>query len=106
MAWRMAGRGRQRERIVERIAIIDKQRLTSLDDWQTVVRPDVAGRLLFLLCRLFPGGVLLLVENVLCARKGRHPASVAQHRVPAAVVDVQVGAEYVVDRIIRQPGGL
>src|SRR5262249_26014194 len=37
-------------------------------------------------------------------REGRHPPAVLEHRVPADVVEVQMGAEDPVDRLARAPG--
>src|SRR5262249_38298282 len=46
-----------------------------------------------------------LVEHVLGLGKGRHPAAVTQHRVPAGVIDVQMSAEYIIDVFKSQAGG-
>src|SRR6516165_11882424 len=40
MAGRMAGRGRQRDGIVERVVVVDQNRLPRLDNWQTIVAED------------------------------------------------------------------
>src|SRR5262249_40783623 len=56
--------------------------------------------------RLLPGAVFALVKDVFRLREGRHPAPVAQLRVPAGMVDVQVGAEHVVDVLEPQAGGV
>ncbi len=37
-------------------------------------------------------------------RKGRSPFPVNQHRVPADMVDMQMGAQHRVDRLAREPG--
>ena len=102
MAGRVARSRRQPHRVIQGIVVVHQQRLARLDDRQAVIGPDVAGRLLALLRRLLPGGILPLVEHILGVREGRHPAAVAQHRIPAAMVDVQVGAEHVVDRLEAQ----
>src|SRR5882672_2711935 len=45
-----------------------------------------------------------LMEHVLRIRKSRHPAAVAKHGVPAAMIDVQVCAKHIVDLIEGEPG--
>ena len=92
--------------IVECIVIINQQRLAGGDDWLAVVTPDIARGLFFLLGGLLPGSVFLLVEHVFGVREGRDPTAIAEHRVPAAMIDVQVGAEDVVDFFELQSGGL
>src|ERR1051326_7416395 len=43
MAWRMAGRRGEGEGVVERIIVIDQQRLAGGDDWLAIIAPDVAA---------------------------------------------------------------
>ncbi len=103
MAGRVPRRRRQSDEIVERVVVVDQQPLPGLHHRLAVEAPDVAGRIFFLLRRLLPGGVFALVEDVFRLREGRHPAAVHQPRVPAAMVDVQMGAEHVVDVLEAQP---
>src|SRR5215813_4459376 len=57
-------------------------------------RAACAGSGFAALGRFLPGGIFAFVENIFGFRKCRHPASVAQHRVPAAMVDMQMRAEH------------
>src|SRR5262249_19613673 len=99
-------RGRdERERIVERKIVVDQQRLAGRDHRLAVEAPHVAGRVVAALGRLLPGGVFALVKDVFRLWKGRYPAAIAQHGIPAAVIDVQMRAEHVVDALERQPRG-
>jgi hypothetical protein len=45
------------------------------------------GPIFAALVRFFPGRVFAVVENVFRRGEGRHPFAVAQHRIPAGVVD-------------------
>src|SRR5688572_32888900 len=97
MARRVSRRRRQRDQVVERIIVVDEERLAGLDDRLAVEAPDIAGRVRAALRRLLPGRVFALVEDIFGIREGRHPAAVAQGGVPAAMVDVEMRAEDVVD---------
>ena len=46
MAGRVPGRRRQPDRVVQRVVVIDQQRLAGRDDRLAVEAPDIAGRLL------------------------------------------------------------
>ncbi|GCC48700.1 hypothetical protein chiPu_0032795, partial [Chiloscyllium punctatum] len=96
----MARRRRQRHGIVERIVVVDQERLPGLDDRQAIVAKHRAGWIGAPGVLGLPGRILALVEDVFRVREGRHPASVAQRGVPAGVVDMQMGAEHVVDLLI------
>src|SRR5215813_10441216 len=85
---RMAGRGRERERVVERKSVVYQQGLAGFNDRSTIVGPHVARRIGPLLGHLLPVGILALVENVLGIWKRRHPPAIAQHGIPASMVDV------------------
>ncbi len=103
MAGRMARRRRQRDGVIECIIVVDQQRLSRLDDGQAIVakyraRRIVAFRVFRLPCRVFA-----FVEDIFRVRKRRHPATVAQNRVPAGVVDVQMRAEHIVDLVEPMP---
>src|SRR5271170_3400862 len=97
MAWRMARCSGQPKRIIELVIVVDKQCLTGRDHRFAVEPPHIAGRCIATFGRLFPCSVFALVEYVFGLREGRHPSAVSQHRVPAAMVNVQVRAEHVVD---------
>ena len=100
MAGRVARRRREPERVVERKIVVDEQSLTGRDHRLAVEPPNIAaapGARFTALGRFLPGGVFAPVEDVFRLREGRYPFAVAQHRVPAGVVDVQVRAENVVD---------
>ena len=105
MAGRMARRRSQPHRVVEREIVVDEERLAGLDDGLAVEAPDIARRVVAAPRRLLPGGVFALVEDVFGPREGRHPAPVAQDRVPAAVIDVEMRAEHVVDVLEPEAGG-
>ena len=76
---RVAGRGGERERVVELVGVVDQQCLAGLDDRAAIVGPHVARRVGALLRHGLPVRVFALVENVLGLRERRHPAAVAQH---------------------------
>ena len=97
MAGRMPRRRRQRDRVVERIVVVDQNRLPRFHDRQAIVAKHRARRVRALGILRFPRGIFPLVEYVFRVGKRRHPAPVAQRRVPAGVVDVQMGAKDVVD---------
>src|SRR5215475_9387621 len=105
MAGRVARRGGEPKRVVKLKVIVDQQRLTGRDHRLTVKPPDVSGWIVSALSRFLPGGVLELVKHVFCLRESRDPPPVAEQSIPAAVVDVQVCAEYVVDILEPQPAG-
>src|SRR5262245_1295662 len=105
MAGRVARRRGEPKRVVKLKLIVDQQRLTSRDHRLTVKPPDVSGWIVSALSRFLPGGVLELVKHVFCLRESRDPPPVAEQSIPAAVVDVQVCAEYVVDILEPQPAG-
>src|SRR5262249_56952588 len=93
----MAGRGGERKCAVERKGIVHQQRLAGINNWSAIVGPHVAGWIGALPGHLLPVGVLALVEDVLRVWKRRHPTTIAQHRVPAGVINVQMCAKYVRD---------
>src|SRR5689334_390368 len=105
MVGRMARRRYQHKCVVELVGIIDQQRLTGLDDRPTIVAPNVAGRIGAALGGGLPIGVFALVKNVLCLGEGGNPAAVAQHGIPAGVVDVQVRAKDMRDVVESQARG-
>ena len=79
--------------------------LSGLDDRAAIVAPRIAGRraLQHAGGRLaprrhrLPMRVLVLVEDVLRSWEGRDPPATAEPRVPAAMVEVEMGAEDVGD---------
>ena len=108
MAGRMAGRQHEPKRIVELIAVVDEQRLAGFDDRLAIVAKHIAaaaGAGFAALGRFLPGGIFAFVENIFGFRKCRHPPSVAQHRVPAAMVDMQMRAEHIIDVLEAQARG-
>ncbi len=109
MARRVAWRWRQPDIVVELKVVIDQQRLSGSNDRLAIIRPDIAaaaGTVAALARFFFPGGIFAFVEDVLRIRKCRHPAAITQHRVPAGMVDVKVGAEHVIDVFELQPFGM
>jgi len=108
MAGRVAGRRRQPERIVELIIVIDQKRLPGRDHRLAIERPHIAaaaGPIAAALGLVLPRRIFAFVEDVFRLRKCRHPAAVAQHGVPAGMVDVQMGAEHVIDVFEAQARG-
>src|SRR4029077_19103517 len=108
MARGMARRRREPERVVEGEIVVDEQSLTGRDHRLAVEPPNIAatpGSRFTALGRFLPGGVFAFVKDVFRLREGRHPAAVAQPRVPAAVVDVQMRAKDVVDVLETQALG-
>ena len=105
MAGRVAGGRLQGDGVVQREIVVDQQGLPGGDHGFAIVAPDIARRLRAARRRLLPRRVFALVEDVFRLREGRHPAAVHQARVPAAMVDMQVGAEDVVDILEAQPLG-
>src|SRR5262249_35723763 len=105
MARRMPWRRRQPECVVEREIVVDQQSLAGRDHRLAIKSPDIAaaaGAGLVALGRILPSGVFAFVKYVFGLWKGRHPAAVAQHRVPAGMIDVQMRAEHVVDVLEAQ----
>ena len=108
MARGVAGGRLDHHRIVDRVRAVEQNRLPGLDHRQHAVavgaaalrvgvRRGVATRIAVFV--LGPG------EQILGVRKGRDPAPVTQHRVPADVIGVQMGAEHDVD-VLRRGAGL
>ena len=108
MARRVAGGGLDQHRVVDRVRAVEQHRLAGLDHRQHAVaigaaalrvgvRRGVATRIAVF--------VLGTGEQILGVRKGRDPAAVTQHRVPADVIGVQMGAEHDVD-VFRRGAGL
>ena len=88
------------ERVVERIALVDQQRLPAPPPpaYSSSATPGrIACGLPPRFVLLLPVRVFALVKDVFGVRKRRHPAAVDELRVPAGVIDMQVGAEHVVD---------
>src|SRR5579871_6463568 len=99
----MAWRRRQRDGVIERIVIVDQDSLAGLDDRQTIVAEHRSRRILALFVLLFPDRIFALVEDVFRIREGRHPAAIAQRRVPAAMIDMEMRAEHVIDLVESDP---
>src|SRR4029077_11640640 len=59
MARRVPGRRRQRDGVVERVVVVDQERLAGLDDRQTVIAEHLAKELLPIIA-LLPKTVLVL----------------------------------------------
>src|SRR5271156_506261 len=101
MAGRMARCGREPDCVVKLKIVIDEQRLTRSDYRFAVESPHIFRRRTrwqnSALARLFPCRIFAFVEHVLGVRESWHPAAISQHGIPAAMVDMQVGAEYVID---------
>ena len=97
MMRRVARGRRQRNCIVQRVIVVDEQCLPGGDDGQAIVAKHGARRIIACFMFGFPGGVFLFVKNVLRIWKRGHPTPVFQGRIPAGVVYMQMGAEYVVD---------
>ena len=76
MTGRVPRRRRQRNGVIQRVVVIDKERLASLHDGQAIVTKHGAGRIGALFMLSFPHGIFALVKNVFCVREGRHPAPV------------------------------
>jgi hypothetical protein len=104
MTRRVAGRRGEPQRIVKLKIIIYQQCLASGDHRFAVVSPHIAGGRLAALRRFLPRGVFALMEHVLRIWKSRHPAAVAKHGVPAAMIDVQVRAKHIIDLVEGKPG--
>ena len=97
----MPRRRRQRDSVVERVIVIDQHRLACFDDRQTIVAENRARRIGALGVFRLPHRVFPLVKHIFRIRECRHPAAVAQRRVPAGMVDMKMGAEHIVD--LREP---
>jgi hypothetical protein len=100
MTGRMPRRRRQRDGIVQRIVVVDQQRLAGFDDRQAVVAEYRARRIGAFGILLFPDRVFAFVENVFRIRERRHPAAIAQRGVPAGMIDVKMGAEHIIDHLV------
>ena len=98
---RVAGRRFQPHLVVERKVGFDDRRLPRL---QNRVHAVDQMRLRRLVVQFLPALQFAAREDVLRVGEGGHPAPVAQLRVPADVIRVQVGAEHVVDVLGRHPG--
>ena len=107
MARRMAGRGLDQHGVIDRMLALEQDRLSGFDHRQDAVairdaalrvciRRRIAARVAVI--------VLLAREQVFGIWKCRHPAAVAQHRVPPDVIGMQVRAEHGIDLLGRRAG--
>ena len=101
MAGRVTGRRQDAGVVADLVVAADDLGLFRLDDRQHAVAKRRHRRF-----RVYLGPVieLGLAEHVACLRKSRHPAAVFQPRVPADMVDMQVGTHDVVDVADGNPG--
>ena len=99
LARRMAGRGLQRQATAHAVLARHELRLLRLDDRQhrIVVGVDLEGLGARPLGLGLPEVVVGARHHVLGVGEGRHPLAVLQPRVPADMVDVQMGAHHEVD---------
>src|SRR5260370_20470371 len=104
MTWRMAGRRGEPQRIVELKIVVYQKCLAGRDHGLAVVSPHIARWRFAALRRFLPCGIFALMEHVFRIRKSRHPAAVAKHGVPAAMIDVQVCAKHIIDLVEAEPG--
>src|SRR5207248_905761 len=95
---------REPDRIVQLEIVLDQKRLSRRDHRLAVEPPHIARRVLAAPGRVFPGRILTFVKHVFGLREGGYPTSIAQQRVPPAVVDVQVSAKDVID-VLKPEGG-
>ena len=95
----MAGRGLQRQATAHAVLARHELRLLRLDDGQhrIVVGVDLEGLGAGPLGLGLPEVMVGARHHVLGVGKGRHPLAVLQPRVPADMVDVQMGAHHEVD---------
>src|SRR6202000_2019323 len=100
MARRVTRRRCQRDGIVEHVIVVYEKRLARFHDRQAVVANNRAGWLGATLVLGLPHRIFALVKDVFRIREGRHPAAIAQHGIPSGMIDVKMGAEYVVDLLI------
>ncbi len=77
MAGRVPRRRRQGDGVVERIIIIDQERLACFDDRQAIVPEYRAGRIAAFRVFRLPRRIFVFVKNVFRIRKCRHPAAVS-----------------------------
>src|SRR5262249_23148016 len=108
MAGRMTRSRGKPKRIVERKIVIDEERLPGCGHPLAIETPDIAAATrsgLSALGRFLPGGVFALVKNIFGFGKRRHPAAVAQHRIPAGMIDMQVRAKHIIDVFEAQTFG-
>ena len=107
MAGRMAGRSLDRQLGGDVVAVVDQHGLARLHHREHAVLVShvtrVGGHRRIL--PHVPVGVVGARKQVLCVRERRHPAPVAQHRIPADVVGMQVRAQHQVDVLGRDAGG-
>src|SRR5690348_17263402 len=96
----MTRRRGQRDGIIQSVVVIDEQRLPSFHDRQTVISEYRARRVGTARMLRFPGSIFPLVKNVLRIGERRNPTSVAQGRIPACVVDMEMRAEHVINLLI------
>ena len=100
MTGRMPRRRRQCNGIVERVIVVNQNRLSGFHDGQAIVAKHRTGRIGALGMLGLPDRIFSLVKYVFGVRERRHPAPVAQRGIPAGMVDVQMGAEHVVHLLV------
>src|SRR5579884_1048106 len=106
VAWGVAGRAFEPQPVVERVVVIHQYRLPALDDRQdAVAEGGGVRRRLAALVHPLPVRELAPRHDVLGIGEGRDPAAVAQPRIPADMVPVQVRAHDVIDLFRPDPGG-
>ena len=110
MAWRMARRRRQGKAVVELKSIVDEQRLSRLHDRPAIIAPRVprlaplenARRQELTRSLPPPNGRTRLCEICTSRSESRRPSAIAKHRIPAAMVEMQMRAKDVRDVLEAQ----
>src|SRR5262249_27731738 len=94
---RVPWRRPDRQFITDRVLAVDQNRLSGLDHWQDAVAIREAALNISLRWARIADLVLGSREKVFGIGKGRHPESAYQHRIPADVIGMQVGAQNDID---------
>ena len=99
----MAGRGLNRQAVLDLVAVAHQQRLARFHHQQHAVREAavLAAGAIGNRFRALPVGIFGLVKQIARVGKGRHPAAVDQPRVPADMVHMQVRTEHEIHRLRR-----
>ena len=106
LAGRMAGQRHQLQPGPEFITVVHQLRPPRLQDGQHAVleTAQLQGIAVGPAALVLPVPQLEPADQVARVREGRDPAAVEQARIPADVIDVQVGAEHEVDRLRLDTG--
>lgn len=100
MAARMPWRRNNGQRVVERVLSVNDDRLPRFDDRQNAVAIGIFALKIRLRLRIAAGIAQIMLEpgkQILCIGESRNPATVLQHRIPADMVGMQMGAENDID---------